>query len=83
MRLSLWLLVCAIGVGSARAQQIAFTFDDLPSHGPLPPGVTRLQIADSILATLKKDKMPPTYGFINGKLVEKGAGYGGGAEGVA
>jgi peptidoglycan-N-acetylglucosamine deacetylase len=74
MRLFLWLLACAMGVGSAGAQQIAFTFDDLPSHGPLPPGVARLEIADSILATLKKDKMPPTYGFVNGRLVEKEPG---------
>ncbi len=50
----------------ARAQQIAFTFDDLPSHGPLPQGETRLQIAQSILATLKQQQMPPTYGFVNG-----------------
>ena len=50
----------------ARAQQIAFTFDDLPSHGPLPQNETRLQIARSILDTLKENHMPPTYGFVNG-----------------
>src|ERR1700728_4794793 len=50
----------------ASAQQLAFTFDDLPSHGPLPQGETRLQIAQSILDTLKQQRMPPTYGFVNG-----------------
>ena len=50
----------------AYAQQIAFTFDDLPSHGPLPQSETRLQIARSILETLKQQHMPLTYGFVNG-----------------
>ena len=58
-------LVC----GSARGQQMAITFDDLPVHGPLPPGVTRTQIAESILSTLKAEKLPPTYGFINARKI--------------
>ena len=65
LRSTLILVLLAI-VPSARAQQIAFTFDDLPSHGSLPPGETRLQIARSILDTLKQHHMPPTYGFVNG-----------------
>jgi peptidoglycan-N-acetylglucosamine deacetylase len=52
--------------GLAWGQQMAVTFDDLPVHGPLPAGMTRLQIAESILKTLKREKMPPVYGFING-----------------
>jgi len=50
--------------------QIAFTFDDLPAHGPMPPGLTRHEIVDSILATLKQENMPPVYGFVNGKKVD-------------
>lgn len=50
----------------ACGQQMAVTFDDLPAHGPLPPGMTRLEIAQSILKTLKREKLPPVYGFING-----------------
>jgi peptidoglycan-N-acetylglucosamine deacetylase len=46
--------------------QVAFTFDDLPAHGPLPPGVARPDVVKSILATLKRENMPPTYGFVNG-----------------
>ena len=42
-----------------------------PSHGELPPGETRLQVADSILSTLKSQHLPPTYGFLNGEKVEK------------
>jgi peptidoglycan/xylan/chitin deacetylase (PgdA/CDA1 family) len=46
--------------------EIAFTFDDLPSHGPLPPGETRLDVASKILAALTAAHLPPTYGFVNG-----------------
>ena len=46
--------------------KIAFTFDDLPAHGPLPPGEFRPQPIRSILATLKDERMPPVYGFVNG-----------------
>ncbi len=50
--------------------QVALTFDDLPSHGPLPPGMTRVDVARSILGTLREWKAPSVYGFINAKLLE-------------
>jgi peptidoglycan-N-acetylglucosamine deacetylase len=53
-------------VAPAWGQTMAVTFDDLPAHGPLPPGTTRLQITQSILGTLRREKLPPVYGFING-----------------
>ncbi len=46
--------------------RVAFTFDDLPAHGPLPPGMTRPAVVKSILHTLKQQEMPPVYGFVNG-----------------
>jgi peptidoglycan/xylan/chitin deacetylase (PgdA/CDA1 family) len=46
--------------------QVAFTFDDLPAHGPLPPGMARPAPVASILATLHREHMPPIYGFVNG-----------------
>ena len=46
--------------------EVAFTFDDLPAHGPLPPGVARPAVVKSILATLHREGMPPVFGFING-----------------
>jgi peptidoglycan-N-acetylglucosamine deacetylase len=55
-----------LAAGLAWCQQMAVTFDDLPAHGALPPGMTRLEIAQSILKTLKQEGMPPVYGFING-----------------
>lgn len=73
LRLALfaWTAVACLTAG---AQQIAFTFDDLPSHGPLPPGETRLSVAQSILKTLKAEHMPPVYGFVNGVRTEQEPG---------
>lgn len=77
MRLHSALLLASLAlVPLARAQQIAFTFDDLPSHGPLPQGETRLQIAQSILNTLRQQHMPPTYGFVNGVHLTEEPGTG-------
>ena len=53
------------------AQQMAITFDDLPAHGEKPAAMTRLQIINSILDTLKREKLPPVYGFINGERIEE------------
>ena len=66
-------LLLGSSVVAAPAQQIAFTFDDLPAHGSKPTSTTRLEIADSILATLKRENLPPTYGFINAKRVNEDA----------
>jgi peptidoglycan-N-acetylglucosamine deacetylase len=57
----------------AHGQQMAITFDDLPAHGEKPAGTTRLEIVQSILATLRQERLPPTYGFINGKRAEEDA----------
>lgn len=65
------VLVCGLAVGQARAQQIAITFDDLPVHGPLPPGETRLKVARQILRALKAAHVPPTYGFVNGIRIQE------------
>jgi peptidoglycan/xylan/chitin deacetylase (PgdA/CDA1 family) len=59
----LFPLAAAAQTGSP---QVAFTFDDLPAHGPLPPGEARPEVVKSILATLKQENMPPVYGFVNG-----------------
>jgi peptidoglycan/xylan/chitin deacetylase (PgdA/CDA1 family) len=53
------------------AQQIAFTWDDLPAHSALPPGQTRVEIARAIISAMKDAKMPPVYGFVNGIFTEK------------
>ena len=57
--------------GTATAQEIAFTWDDLPSHSALPPGTTRVEIGDKIIAAWKAAKLPPVYGFVNGVRTEE------------
>lgn len=62
---SVFMVACL----SAGAQEVAITFDDLPSHGPLPAGTTRQDVTRKILAAFKEAKVPEVYGFINaGKL---------------
>ena len=56
---------------AARCQQMAITFDDLPAAGQKPANLSRLEIAQSILFTLKKQEMPPVYGFVNGVRTEE------------
>jgi peptidoglycan/xylan/chitin deacetylase (PgdA/CDA1 family) len=51
--------------------EIAITFDDLPAHSLLPPGETRLEVADKIIAALKAAGAPPIYGFVNGVRLEQ------------
>ena len=72
--LSLILLVAfattTAAAGPAARTKVALTFDDLPVHGPLPPGTTRSDVARSIVATLKAAKAPATYGFINAKGIQ-------------
>ena len=54
--------------------RVALTFDDLPAHGPLPPGMTRVDVARSIVAALQARKAPPVYGFINARQLEANPG---------
>ena len=61
------LMVCGISrLPAQQAPQVAFTFDDLPAHGPLPPGEYRPEPIRTIIKALKTERMPPTYGFVNG-----------------
>lgn len=54
----------------SQAQEIAFTFDDLPAHSSLPPGETRQQVASKIIEAINAAHLPPVYGFMNGIRVE-------------
>jgi peptidoglycan-N-acetylglucosamine deacetylase len=71
MKRIIFVALLVLSADLARGQQMAVTIDDLPIHGAMPAGMTRLEIAQSILTTLKREKMPPVYGFINGKRVEE------------
>jgi peptidoglycan/xylan/chitin deacetylase (PgdA/CDA1 family) len=52
-------------------REVALTFDDLPVHGPLPVGMTRLDIANSVIRALQAAHAPPSYGFVNAKGLEQ------------
>lgn len=54
--------------------KLAITFDDLPAHGPLPPGRTRIEVASKIIAALRAANSPPSYGFVNGLRVDEQPG---------
>jgi peptidoglycan/xylan/chitin deacetylase (PgdA/CDA1 family) len=60
------ILLTAVASAHAQQPQVAFTFDDLPAHGPLPPGEGRPGPIRSIIKTLHDEHMPPSYGFVNG-----------------
>lgn len=54
----------------ANAQQIAFTWDDLPAHSTLPADTTRVEIGRKLIAAMKAEHLPPVYGFVNGGFGE-------------
>jgi peptidoglycan-N-acetylglucosamine deacetylase len=65
-----WVAVSCIALVATTAQAkgkpvIALTWDDLPAHSALPPGVTRVQIATDLLKAFAAVKAP-AFGFVNG-----------------
>ncbi len=74
---ALLCLALASAVAAAPAPRIALTFDDLPSHGPLPPGTTRLAIAQGIVGALRAAGVRHVWGFVNGRGLEREAGTAG------
>jgi peptidoglycan-N-acetylglucosamine deacetylase len=70
--LYLGLLVASLpglAVAQNPPQYVAITVDDLPQHGDLPPGMTRSDIAASMIATFKAKGVPEVYGFMNAKRI--------------
>jgi peptidoglycan/xylan/chitin deacetylase (PgdA/CDA1 family) len=50
--------------------EVALTFDDLPAHGPLPPGLTRIEVINGIIRALQAANAPEVYGFMNTERAE-------------
>jgi peptidoglycan/xylan/chitin deacetylase (PgdA/CDA1 family) len=68
----LWgAILPALLLTPAVAQQIAFTWDDLPAHGALPASETRVDIARKLISAMKDAHMLPVYGFVNGVQTER------------
>jgi peptidoglycan/xylan/chitin deacetylase (PgdA/CDA1 family) len=51
--------------------EVALTFDDLPAHGDLPPGLGRAGIARKVVAALRAAHAPAVYGFVNAKELDE------------
>jgi peptidoglycan/xylan/chitin deacetylase (PgdA/CDA1 family) len=64
----------ASGDPPAERHEVALTFDDFPAHGPLPDGLSRVDIINSIIHALEAAHAPPIYGFVNAKTLEKEPG---------
>lgn len=73
---ALTLSACATATrqSESAAPQIVITMDDLPVHGVLPPGDTRANVAQRILAAFKAAGVPEVYGFTNGFQLEREPG---------
>jgi peptidoglycan-N-acetylglucosamine deacetylase len=60
------LLTMPLASPARALTEMAVTIDDLPTHGPLPPGTTRLEIVTRMIHALKRNVSVPVYGFANG-----------------
>jgi peptidoglycan-N-acetylglucosamine deacetylase len=69
----LLLAACAVAPPPASvspAIEVAVTVDDLPLHGPLLKGQTRVDLARRMTAVFRAHHLPPVHGFINAARVE-------------
>jgi peptidoglycan/xylan/chitin deacetylase (PgdA/CDA1 family) len=64
--------VAAASAADAARSQVALTFDDLPNHGGLPPGLTRSDVARTLIAALQQRRVAPSYGFVNAQGLKDG-----------
>lgn len=71
LHMLLFVVLLWTTLAQAAAQEIAFTWDDLPAHSVLPPGETRVEIARAIVSAMKDAHMPPAFGFVNGASTQK------------
>lgn len=71
LRIVLAAVAALVAIGSAGAQQIAFTWDDLPAHGSLPQGETRVEIGRKLIAAMKEAGLTQAYGFVNAVALER------------
>jgi peptidoglycan-N-acetylglucosamine deacetylase len=75
-RAGLLLLAAAALAGCRTAApspqlELAITVDDLPVHGPIPPGDTAGRITDELVAALRAAGARQAVGFVNGHWTEQ------------
>jgi cellulose synthase/poly-beta-1,6-N-acetylglucosamine synthase-like glycosyltransferase/peptidoglycan/xylan/chitin deacetylase (PgdA/CDA1 family) len=59
-------LALVLRPAAAAGSELAVTLDDLPTHGPLPPGSTRERLVEDAIAVLKRYRIVGAVGFVNG-----------------
>jgi peptidoglycan/xylan/chitin deacetylase (PgdA/CDA1 family) len=57
--------------GNAVVTELAVTVDDLPAHGPLPAGTTRLGVVERMIEAFRRHGVRSVYGFVNGEQLER------------
>ncbi len=66
------MLVLLSSIAAAEPKlKVALTFDDLPRNGTLPTGARESDFARDTIKVLKKHRIPPSYGFINARQLER------------
>ncbi len=70
MKARLAALLLTMAGATAQAFDVAVTVDDLPVHGTLPPGVTRLAVAEAHLRAFKDAGVTQAWGFVNARGAE-------------
>lgn len=70
MRCALLAAALLMSAAAMAEPNVAITLDDLPAHGVLPAGVTRVEVANQMIAALQAAGIPPTYGLVNASLID-------------
>jgi peptidoglycan-N-acetylglucosamine deacetylase len=68
---ALWFAASAIAADKPAKLKVALTFDDLPLNGTLGAGFKQSDYARDTVAVLKKYRIPPSFGFINARALER------------
>jgi peptidoglycan/xylan/chitin deacetylase (PgdA/CDA1 family) len=67
------LLLQGLAAAGEPRLKVALTFDDLPLNGAKPASKSIEQITRDTVAVLRKHHIPPSFGFINAKGLERSA----------
>jgi peptidoglycan-N-acetylglucosamine deacetylase len=69
---ALFMIGCATVApqGGSTMPQLAITMDDLPVHGVLPEGESRLSVTERTVEAFRAANVPEVYGFVNGVRIE-------------
>ncbi|MEO5775121.1 MAG: polysaccharide deacetylase family protein [Sphingomicrobium sp.] len=70
LALTLLLAGCATVPPLASGPAVAITIDDLPVHGPIPKGMTALDVNREMVGAISRARVRGVMGFVNGRWTE-------------